>query len=116
MGFWYADNCGHKKLVDYLSPSQFDLLVSVLRLLAIDRDFKALLTPESIHDVIKHLDEHSNYMFLHSYFIIFSSVNCIKTPRFIHIFVLMPETNVFLVFIWILQDLGTFVNTWRMRR
>ena len=57
VGFWYADNRDCGKLEDNLSPSLFDILVSVLRRLLVERGFKALLMPKSIRDVIKHLED-----------------------------------------------------------
>ena len=56
-GSWYVDNCGREKLVDDLSPSQFDLLVCVLYHPTTKWDFKTLLTLESIRDVIEHPED-----------------------------------------------------------
>ena len=47
-------------------------------------------------------------MFLHSYFIVFSSVNLLKTLQFSYMLVLMPKTSVFLEFILFFQVLGFF--------
>ena len=39
--------------MDNLSSSQFDFFIDVLHSIVVERDFKALLTPASIQDVIE---------------------------------------------------------------
>ena len=53
----YASTLGWGKLVDDLSPSQFDSLVKVLSLLSFVRDFRHLMTPTNLREVFDHPKE-----------------------------------------------------------
>ena len=55
--FAYAGTLGQGKLVDDLSPSQFDSLVKVLSLLSSARDFRHLLMPANLREIFDHPKE-----------------------------------------------------------
>ena len=55
--FVWVGNLGRGKLVDDLSPAQFDLLVKVLSRPSNERDFKHLLTPSKLWEVFYHPKE-----------------------------------------------------------
>ena len=53
----WIGNLGRGKLIDDLSPAQFDLLVKVLSRLINERDFRYFLTPSNLQEVFDHLEE-----------------------------------------------------------
>ena len=53
----WIGNLGRGKLVDDLSPAQFDLLVKVLSRLINERDFRYFLTPSNLQEVFNHLED-----------------------------------------------------------
>ena len=55
--FVWVGNLGQGRLVDDLSPTQFDLLVKVLSRPSSERDFRHLLTPSNLREVFDHPEE-----------------------------------------------------------
>ena len=53
----WAGSLGGGKLVDDLSPAQFDSLVKVVSRPSAERDFKYLLMPPNLWEVFDHLEE-----------------------------------------------------------